>query len=196
MIPVIEGLVSAGTRAQISIDTSKSTVAAQALEAGATYVNDVTAFRADPEIADVVARAGAECCVMHMLGDPRTMQDDPRYDDVVDDVKAFLEQRLEFAISRASTPTVSSIRASASARRSRTTSSCSGASTSSSRSAAARDRHVAQVVSRRTITGRESRRARRRDHRDERHRLERGASSSACTTLRRCTTRSRWRLLR
>ena len=100
VLPVIEGLVAAGTRAQISIDTSKSAVAARALEAGATYVNDVTAFRADPRIADVVARAGVDCCVMHMLGDPRTMQDDPRYDDVVADIKAFLEERLEFAVSR------------------------------------------------------------------------------------------------
>ena len=100
VIPVIEGLVSAGTRAQMSIDTSKSTVAARALEVGATYVNDVTAFRSDPELADVVAQSGAECCVMHMLGDPRTMQDDPRYVDVVDDIRAFLEERLEFAISR------------------------------------------------------------------------------------------------
>ena len=100
VLPVIEGLIAAGTRAQLSIDTSKSAVAQRALEAGATYVNDVTAFRADPRIADVVAQAGADCCVMHMLGDPRTMQDDPRYDDVVTDIQAFLEERLEFAVSR------------------------------------------------------------------------------------------------
>ena len=137
MIPVIEGLVSAGTRAQISIDTSKSAVAARALEAGATFVNDVTAFRGDPEMADVVAQAGADCCLMHMLGDPRTMQDDPRYDDVVDDIKAFLEERLAFAIARGIDGGGScSIPGSASARRSSTTSSCCGGSTSSSRSAA------------------------------------------------------------
>lgn len=100
MLPVIEGLVASGCRAQISIDTSKSAVAAAALQAGATFVNDVTAFRADPEIADVVARADADCCLMHMIGDPRTMQDDPRYDDVVGEIKAFLEQRTAFAISR------------------------------------------------------------------------------------------------
>ncbi|HUA06833.1 MAG TPA: dihydropteroate synthase [Solirubrobacteraceae bacterium] len=98
VIPVIEGLIAGGTRAQISIDTSKSSVAAEALEAGATLVNDVTAFRGDPEIAAVVADAKADCCLMHMLGDPRTMQDDPHYDDVVNDIKAFLEERMAFAI--------------------------------------------------------------------------------------------------
>ena len=74
VVPVIEGLASAGTTAQISIDTSKATVAAAALRAGASIVNDVSAFRADPEMAGVVADSGAECCLMHMLGEPRTMQ--------------------------------------------------------------------------------------------------------------------------
>ncbi len=100
VVPVITGLRAAGTAAQISVDTSKAAVARAALEAGATLVNDVTALRGDPEMADVVAGAQADCCLMHMLGEPRTMQQDPRYDDVVDDVKAFLEQRLEFAVSR------------------------------------------------------------------------------------------------
>jgi dihydropteroate synthase len=100
VLPVIEGLVAAGCRAQISIDTSKSAVAAAALAAGATYVNDVTGFRFDPAIADVVAGAQVDCCVMHMLGEPRTMQDDPRYDDVVAEVGEFLLERLEFAVSR------------------------------------------------------------------------------------------------
>ncbi len=98
VIPVIEGLLAAGCKAQISIDTSKSGVATRALASGATLVNDVTAFRGDPEIAAVVAEANADCCLMHMLGTPRTMQDDPRYDDVVSDVKAFLEERMSFAI--------------------------------------------------------------------------------------------------
>jgi dihydropteroate synthase len=98
--PVIEGLVAAGVSAQISIDTSKSAVARGALDAGATLVNDVTAFRGDPEMADLVAERAADCCLMHMLGEPRTMQDDPRYADVVGEVKAFLEERLKFAISR------------------------------------------------------------------------------------------------
>jgi dihydropteroate synthase len=98
VLPVIEGLIADGCPAQISIDTSKSTVAARALEAGATMVNDVTALRGDPDLASVVAAAGADCCLMHMLGDPRTMQDDPRYDDVVDEIKAFLAAQMGFAI--------------------------------------------------------------------------------------------------
>jgi dihydropteroate synthase len=96
VVPVLEAL--AGETAQRSIDTSKAAVAAAALEAGATYVNDVTAFRADPALAGLVAGSGADCCLTHMLGEPRTMQDDPRYDDVVSDVKRFLEERLAFAV--------------------------------------------------------------------------------------------------
>jgi dihydropteroate synthase len=102
--PVIEAIAAemtdwpATTRAQISIDTSKSSVARAALEMGATLVNDVTALRGDPQMAEIVAESGAECCLMHMLGEPRTMQQEPRYDDVVDDVKAFLLARLEFAV--------------------------------------------------------------------------------------------------
>jgi dihydropteroate synthase len=96
VVPVIEGLAPA----TLSIDTRKAAVAETALQAGATIVNDVSAFRHDPQMAGLVASAGAGCCLMHMLGDdPRTMQDDPVYDDVVSDVKAFLEERLEFAVS-------------------------------------------------------------------------------------------------
>jgi dihydropteroate synthase len=99
VIPVIEGLVAAGTKAQISIDTSKAKIAQAALGAGASLVNDVSAFRADPAIAGLVADSGAECCLMHMLGEPRTMQRDPHYaGDVVDEVKAFLEERMRFAV--------------------------------------------------------------------------------------------------
>ena len=76
----------------------KLEVARAAVEAGATYVNDVTAFRHDPELASFVADRGLDCCLMHMLGEPRTMQQDPRYDDVVSDVKAFLEERLAAAV--------------------------------------------------------------------------------------------------
>jgi dihydropteroate synthase len=94
VVPVIERLPGV----PISIDTSKAAVARAALEAGATYVNDVTAFRGDPGMAALVAERGAGCCLMHMLGEPRTMQDDPRYDDVVSEVKAFLEERLAFAV--------------------------------------------------------------------------------------------------
>lgn len=102
--PVIEAIAATttdgpiATRAQISIDTSKASVARAALEAGATLVNDVTALRGDRLMASVVAESGAECCLMHMLGEPRTMQKEPRYGDVVDDVKAFLLARLEFAV--------------------------------------------------------------------------------------------------
>jgi dihydropteroate synthase len=98
VLPVIDGLVAADVEAQISIDTSKAAVAAAALDAGATLVNDVTAFRGDPAIASLVAASGADCCLMHMLGEPRTMQADPHYEDVVSEVKAFLEQRMAYAI--------------------------------------------------------------------------------------------------
>jgi dihydropteroate synthase len=96
VVPVLEGLAGAGAR--LSIDTSKAAVAAAALDAGATFVNDVTALRGDPAMAALVAARGCDVCLMHMLGEPRTMQRDPRYADVVDDVKAFLAQRLELAV--------------------------------------------------------------------------------------------------
>jgi dihydropteroate synthase len=98
VVPVLERVAAAGARVQLSIDTSKRDVAGAALDAGATYVNDVTAFRADPGMAGLVAERGVDCCLMHMLGEPRTMQVDPRYEDVVSDVKAFLEERLAFAV--------------------------------------------------------------------------------------------------
>jgi dihydropteroate synthase len=84
--------------APVSIDTSKAAVARRALELGVELVNDVTAFRADPELAGVVADAGCYVCLMHMQGEPRTMQENPVYDDVVSDVKGFLEERLAFAV--------------------------------------------------------------------------------------------------
>jgi dihydropteroate synthase len=84
--------------APVSIDTSKAVVAHRALELGAELVNDVTALREDPDMVGVVADAGCYLCLMHMLGEPRTMQLDPRYDDVVADVKRFLEERLAFAV--------------------------------------------------------------------------------------------------
>jgi dihydropteroate synthase len=96
VMPVIEGLADAGI--PLSIDTSKATVAGAATRAGAVLVNDVTALRGDPGMAAVVAGSGAELCLMHMRGDPATMQDDPRYGDVVSEVRAFLEQRLGFAV--------------------------------------------------------------------------------------------------
>jgi dihydropteroate synthase len=97
VIPVVEG--SAGLEGvRVSIDTMKAAVAEAALGAGATYVNDVSAFRHDPDMAGLVADRKVDCCLMHMLGEPRTMQQDPRYDDVVDDVRAFLEQRMTKAV--------------------------------------------------------------------------------------------------
>ncbi len=94
--PVVAALAGNAT---VSIDTSKLAVAGAALDAGASIVNDVTAFKRDPEMAGLCAARGVVVVVlMHMPGDPRTMQDDPRYEDVVDDVKAFLVERMEFAI--------------------------------------------------------------------------------------------------
>jgi dihydropteroate synthase len=95
-VPVVERLAEAGQR--VSIDTTKHEVAAAALEAGATLVNDVSAFRSAPEIAGLVADAGADCCLVHMRGEPRTMQAEAHYDDVVGEVKAFLEERLAAAV--------------------------------------------------------------------------------------------------
>lgn len=93
--PVVRALAGEAT---ISVDTSKAAVAAAAIDAGASIVNDVTALGGDPEMAALCAERGVGVVLMHMPGNPRTMQDDPRYDDVVDDVKAFLVARMEFAV--------------------------------------------------------------------------------------------------
>ncbi|MGH2969864.1 MAG: dihydropteroate synthase, partial [Solirubrobacteraceae bacterium] len=98
VVPVVEGITALGLGARVSVDTMKLEVAAAAADAGATYVNDVTAFRHDPALAGLVADRGLDCCLMHMLGEPRTMQRDPRYGDVVSEVKAFLEERLAAAV--------------------------------------------------------------------------------------------------
>jgi dihydropteroate synthase len=95
VVPVLERLEGG---VPISIDTSKAEVARRALALGAELVNDVTALRADPELAGVVAEADAYLCLMHMRGEPRTMQVDPRYDDVAAEVAAFLEERLRVAV--------------------------------------------------------------------------------------------------
>jgi len=94
VVPVLEGIAGL----PVSIDTSKAEVARRALALGAEMVNDVTALRGDSELAEVVADSGAYLCLMHMLGTPRTMQIDPRYDDVAADVASFLEERLAFAV--------------------------------------------------------------------------------------------------
>jgi dihydropteroate synthase len=96
VVPVLAGLRDTG--AHLSIDTMKLRVAEAAIDAGATLVNDVTALRHDPEIAGLVADRRCDVCLMHMLGEPRTMQEEPRYADVVSEVKAFLTERMEFAI--------------------------------------------------------------------------------------------------
>src|SRR2546423_6539869 len=95
VVPVLDRL---GGEIPVSIDTSKAEVAQAALERGAILVNDVTALRGDPELPGVVAASGAYLCLMHMHGEPRTMQEDPRYDDVAAEVASFLETRLAFAV--------------------------------------------------------------------------------------------------
>jgi dihydropteroate synthase len=95
VVPVLERLDG---RIPLSIDTSKAAVAREALERGAILVNDVTSLRGDPELVDVVAGSEAYLCLMHMQGEPRTMQREPRYDDVAADVASFLEERLAFAV--------------------------------------------------------------------------------------------------
>jgi dihydropteroate synthase len=96
VIPVIRGLRDLDC--ELSVDTSKVRVAEAALEAGAAIVNDVTALRGDPGMAALCAERGATVVLMHMLGEPRTMQDDPRYEDVVAEVEAFLAERLRAAV--------------------------------------------------------------------------------------------------
>ena len=94
VVPVLERLAGA----PVSIDTAKAQVARRALELGAELVNDVTALRGDSELAGVVADAGAYLCLMHMQGEPRTMQSNPTYDDVASEVASVLETRLAFAV--------------------------------------------------------------------------------------------------
>jgi dihydropteroate synthase len=95
VVPVLERLKG---DVPVSIDTAKAEVARRALELGAEMVNDVTAFRSDPALAEVCAAHDAYVCLMHMQGEPRTMQLDPRYDDVAAEVAAFLEERMAFAV--------------------------------------------------------------------------------------------------
>jgi dihydropteroate synthase len=101
VLPVLQGVAAADLDVQVSIDTSKAPVARAAIAAGASIVNDVSALRADPQMVELIADSGVACCLMHMLGEPRTMQraGGPHYKDVVDEVRAFLEERLGFAVS-------------------------------------------------------------------------------------------------
>ncbi|NLB54869.1 MAG: dihydropteroate synthase [Lentisphaerae bacterium] len=97
VVPLIEKLV-ADDDIVISVDTSKVGVAKKVLEAGAHIINDITAFRSDPEMGELVAKYGAGCVLMHMQGTPKTMQENPVYDDVVGEVYAFLEKAVENAL--------------------------------------------------------------------------------------------------
>ena len=99
VLPVVEALAGS-VGVPISVDTMKAEVARRTLAAGAALLNDVSALRYDDEMAAVVAESGCPVCLMHMQGMPKSMQDDPRYDDVVDEVLAFLEERMAFALAR------------------------------------------------------------------------------------------------
>ncbi len=98
--PVLAAMRTGGAPIPVSVDTADARVAQAAIDAGAVLVNDITAGRGDPDMLDVVADGGAAICLMHMLGTPRTMQDAPVYDDVVEDVVAFLAARTEEAVRR------------------------------------------------------------------------------------------------
>ncbi len=93
--PVLEA-VTRKLDVPISIDTRKPEIAEKALQAGASIVNDVTGLR-DPRMVGIIAQAGAGAVIMHMRGDPKTMQDDPRYEDVVRQVRDFLDERVRSA---------------------------------------------------------------------------------------------------
>jgi dihydropteroate synthase len=97
VLPVLEGLLRDAPEALLSVDTRKAAVAREALGAGADVVNDIGAG-ADPDMFGVVAAAGAGMVLMHMKGEPKTMQSDPRYDDVVAEVRSFLAERIEAAV--------------------------------------------------------------------------------------------------
>jgi len=97
VVPVVRSLVRS-LRIPVSIDTTKAEVAEQALDEGATIVNDVTAGTGDPAMFGVVAKMRAGVVLMHMLGAPRTMQEAPRYEDVVKDVRGYLEARMAAAM--------------------------------------------------------------------------------------------------
>lgn len=95
VVPVIEGLAAAKTGCALSVDTYKAKVAAAALEAGAHILNDVSAFAFEPELLDVIGQYKPGYVLMHSLGKPGTMQDAPKYRDVVDEIIAFFEAKLE-----------------------------------------------------------------------------------------------------
>ena len=95
VLPLVEAL--SGTGIRLSVDTYRASTAREAMKLGASMINDITALRGDPEMAGVIAESGTECVLMHMQGTPNTMQDDPQYEDVMDDIGAFFEERIAFA---------------------------------------------------------------------------------------------------
>ncbi len=96
LVPALEAL--SGLPVAISVDTYRAETARRALTLGATMVNDITALQGDPDMAAVVAEAGCACVLMHMQGSPETMQQRPKYEDVVSDISAFFEERMAFAL--------------------------------------------------------------------------------------------------
>ena len=98
VLPVVRGILESRPETTISIDTYRASTAEAALDAGARVVNDVTALRGDPEMAGLVAERGCPVVLMHMLGEPKSMQRDPRYEDVVREVRDFLAGRAEHAV--------------------------------------------------------------------------------------------------
>ncbi len=103
VLPVIEKLAKT-IKAPISIDTYKSSVARQAMDAGACIVNDITALQGDPDMAPVVAEAGVPIVLMHMRGTPTDMQLDPRYDSLISEIVSFLETRIQVAVDAGVSP--------------------------------------------------------------------------------------------
>jgi dihydropteroate synthase len=104
VVPVIQAIREAGIGTPISVDTRKLSVAERAVEAGAEIINDVSALRDEPEIADFAAERGLGVVLMHMLGTPRNMQADPRYDDVIAEIGEFFRERMAFAVERGINP--------------------------------------------------------------------------------------------
>ena len=96
VLPVIEALQPLGL--PVSVDTYHAVTARKAVQGGAKMINDISALRFDPEMVHVVAEARCDCVLMHMLGTPRTMQQDPQYKDIVDDIYAFFEERMDYAV--------------------------------------------------------------------------------------------------
>ena len=99
VIPVVENLIDK-IKIPISIDTYKSEIAKESLDIGASMINDITALRGDDKLAEVVAEYDVPICLMHMKGTPKNMQVNPEYDDVVDEIKDFLKERSEYAVSK------------------------------------------------------------------------------------------------